>query len=929
LAVLLLLTVPLLAAPPSTDPSTLECGPEYLATIAAIEKEQLAQGVDRKLTTKIENAWRLYQSGDDVHQGVAVQDLDTALQLLDSQATQQISPEVKERIRQPISALRNCFLGVPPINLATLTVRTFFADELTGDEPGAAAGAGVLIRVDGAELGVTGADGTVTLQVPTGPIAVEARLYPSHLGQAEVDLLAGTSATIDLILEDGKELAEDTRLVLTEAPNGVLDRAFTSFRLRFLDGDAPVPLTRVWEIELLHPDGDNPVTLNALFALQADGSVGAIDVQALRNLLFTRVGALEIRIVGEDERGRTHANVVRFYLSRFRVVGHLLPPPSAPGLATGGIFITAAILNTDLVFHAVSDAAGNFEFPLLPQGNLEFSAQTVQDGRYYYGQGVAVLNRDLSLSVNMLHTDDLINGVPGYSETTLLAATFAESTASSSSRELLDAVARAKGGEPLLLTAEALSTASLLVVAAAQNFQVFNTATLDVPKGTKEVTLTYTVQTDEYPYYVLSQSVYNDVWNLAVRGGSGGQQIFNVTRQINSQLAASPVWQGDGTTGEIKETLNVEALAAQADITLTVYASSMNVGDSILPTRVQGSLGAAPAVRINSITPDTVNPTTGDSKYYSIPRSGRTNNYARRFTLKITKPPAATIEKLTVTLLGPGALMTVLDEGIGDNVVRVDDETLRVRVTMHSNPSSVSSQPPPTHDIKYRFKLTVKEDGTESSDQKDSSTRHALWRMPDGFGRYSPTTGAREAGGDDWASRGAYNWMATNRALLTRINDVSGEHARNIGHNTHQYGTDIDMFHFYTFPNGAGTGTANYLRLIEQVRLAVRTNSPDPAVRQQAQEARTRLIAWVNATRDGVDDLAALNTVSRVIYADGDATTGLAQGWARSLIDNGRTTVGGTALDLGLAAWTNAKFRSNDVHNNHVHVTLNRAALGN
>jgi hypothetical protein len=137
------------------------------------------------------------------------------------------------------------------------------------------------------------------------------------------------------------------------------------------------------------------------------------------------------------------------------------------------------------------------------------------------------------------------------------------------------------------------------------------------------------------------------------------------------------------------------------------------------------------------------------------------------------------------------------------------------------------------------------------------------------------------------------------------------------------------MFHFYTFPGGSGSGTLNYNKLIEHVRLAVQTNSPDPVVRQRAVEAKGRLTDWVTTTRSGIAALAALPTVQRVIYADGGATTGLAQGWARSLIDSGSTTVGGQALNLGLAAWTNAKLSSNNVHNNHVHVTLNRATLPN
>ncbi|HET9212846.1 MAG TPA: hypothetical protein VFR03_20740, partial [Thermoanaerobaculia bacterium] len=442
-------------------------------------------------------------------------------------------------------------------------------------------------------------------------------------------------------------------------------------------------------------------------------------------------------------------------------------------------------------------------------------------------------------------------------------------------------------------------------------------------KGTKEATLKYRIQTDEYPYYVLSQSIYNDTWSLNVRGGASGQQLFDISRQINSQLSVPPVWQGDGTTGEIQEVLNVEALAANADVTLTLFASAMNVGDSILPTRVSASLSAETGLSIKSITPDTVTPTTGDSSFYSIPRPGSTNTYSRWFTLKITKPMNSTVTKMTSKLLGPGELMTIVDGPPGASFQVVDDQTLKVRVTMHDQASTVESTPPPAHNTKYRFKLAVDDNGTELTDEKDSGGRHALWRMPDGFGRYS----TRDTGGDDWCSRGTYNWMDTNRSLLKEINDISGEHARNLGHATHQYGTDIDMFHFYRF-QGATSGGNNYTRLQADTALSIRINDPDATVRQQAAAARARVSSWVTETRSGIDALAALNTVSSVLYAQGSAGSGLPAGWAQSLLTTGATTVGGAALDLGLGTWSNAKYRPRSDHNDHVHITLNRAALG-
>lgn len=198
-------------------------------------------------------------------------------------------------------------------------------------------------------------------------------------------------------------------------------------------------------------------------------------------------------------------------------------------------------------------------------------------------------------------------------------------------------------------------------------------------------------------------------------------------------------------------------------------------------------------------------------------------------------------------------------------------------------------------------------------------------------GRY----GSRDDGHDDWGARGTYNWLKQNAGLIREVDDISGEHGRNIGHTTHQFGTDIDTYHFYRFA-GATSGTDNYNRLRNAVLTAFGTlqadgtSNPNPPA--AASQAVANLIDFVNETRRGLDNLAALNTVSRIYYAIGSAGSGLANGWARSLIETGKVTktVNGVArtLDLGVGNWNNAKVAYNSVHNNHVHITLDRPAIG-
>jgi hypothetical protein len=172
----------------------------------------------------------------------------------------------------------------------------------------------------------------------------------------------------------------------------------------------------------------------------------------------------------------------------------------------------------------------------------------------------------------------------------------------------------------------------------------------------------------------------------------------------------------------------------------------------------------------------------------------------------VTKPkPEATITKVRVDLQdGAGAVLQQLfEEAPGENGENVklenNGQSIKVRVTMKTVSSSVAATPPPTHTIRYRFTVQADVDGqSQWSDPKDSEQMLALWRMPGEFARYGQPP---DKGLDDWASRGTYDWLFRNAGLFgdTSINDVSGEHARNIGHSQHERGVEMDIFHFKRF----------------------------------------------------------------------------------------------------------------------------------
>jgi hypothetical protein len=185
--------------------------------------------------------------------------------------------------------------------------------------------------------------------------------------------------------------------------------------------------------------------------------------------------------------------------------------------------------------------------------------------------------------------------------------------------------------------------------------------------------------------------------------------------------------------------------------------------------------------------------------------------------------------------------------------------------------------------------------------------------MPDGLPRF----GVRDAGGDDWASQFTYTWLSNpaNRALVTRINDISGEHGRNIGHTGHgQQGRDIDLYHVYAFPGvnpaAADAGVANYDALTRDTQRAMLGDA----------SARQRVATWATQTRARFDQLLSNPDVQgQIVHALGSAqpetrddqgqiiTPRLGGGWARELLTNGvYTNTSGQGVDLGIGVWQHA-----------------------
>lgn len=853
---------------------------------------------------------------------------------------------------QRIAATNFVVDGSRLVESTTIDVQGVFGPAYTGrgEMP---VGAGFQVTVNGVVRGRTDESGRLRVLAPAGPVQVGVFKPPSESGDKDVEAPAGSIVPVKVLLDEGKEISEPSRLRMDAARQGLLMRDAPRIVLRFMDArERAVKLARVYHVSV-KGSGGGPALLTSSFSLQQDGSVAAPS-RSFFDEVSGLGGRLHVELAGVDASGGVHTGQVTVHLADHRLRVQLLAPASKPALMLASVRLTARILGTELRFQAQSDATGLVEFPDLPTGTLSLEAEMLSEGLLYRGAGTVLLGRSALVRLTMLGQQDLSADPAGISIESLPAhlavgtsvpAAFdpAPSLAERIRRQGPDQGERIGSGPNARQRPMSNSTSSMAAVqilGAAANVLVRKSAQLTVPRGTRHLTLSYMVESDEYPGWVRAQSIYNDTWSVSVLASNAA--LFAQTRQINSQLHQEPLWRPTryvpGTTGVIKQVLDVAELTAERAAAFTLQAMTTNVIDGTRPTRVHATLEITETLVIERATATKGEiQTNNNGSYYSIPRPGSINDKQRSFTLDITKPKNAQLTSVNVDALDDNLdefISVLRDARPGSDGVRVlkEDETsmqIKVRVTVDDAATGIPAMQPSARDLTYRFSVEARTlAGDDLRDSKLVTRRRALWRMPDGLPRF----GARDEGGDDWISRGAYGWLVNHGHLVRPVNDISGEHGRNLGHQTHAHGTDIDMYHFHAFRPGASGGENH--RLLQQI-LVTAFGHPDRPRGTQEAVAFEHVSSWLRATRQGLANLTALASVERLIYCLGLPVQGLSAGWCASLIQTGvveRTAQGQTGrvlqkLEFG-GGFNDKKMRWQDDHHDHVHITLDPAQIG-
>jgi len=824
----------------------------------------------------------------------------------------------------------------PPVSSVQLQVRVF----IDVDVPAAG---GVAVLVNGNHVGDTSADGTLTVQVPAGANDVRAILPSLALGEASATIAPGASATVDVYLQDA-EVTATAQLQSDEIIDNLLPSDFDHLTLRLIsDSGSPIAIASLDEVEIgpgTVDFEDSSIADTSDFTVSPSNDILVTSLTELKSLANSTHGPVKISatIIGQDFN--TYAADVTFNVGWFRLSGHLEPPKSKPTLSVAGRAILLEVLNTNIEESVVTAADGHFESKLLPPGTVAISTQVLDSGTYYSTNALVVLDADRSVDVDLLSVDDIVNG------------------ASTGAMQGGPPIVAPRGAQVQHRAPSSSSVPCAVTVSGgAEGVEMKQTLHMVVPLGTTMVWLRYTVSTEEYPVYVSPTNQFDDVWEIRVLGPNG-QPLLSppIHWQVNSQLSDGPVWQADGSTGDQLVAVDVEALTRTSSALLSVIVSSTNIGDGLYPTTVCASLTAdAPVTIVSALQDQAAHPVSGGcdrpgntqppeagSAFYSVPEQGSANVFPRYLVVTV-EPDDTTVTAIQVDLYdhdgGDILLSKVIEEPIGGLSKKVDSKRILVPVTFSPNGSlsNVAASPPPTGHIFYRVTLTTS--GPVQPKPKDSPVFRPLWRWPGdrlGIPRYS----CRELGGDDWCSKGAYAWIEANVTLLsaTSVNDISGEHGRNIGHREHKEGTDLDVYHFTRLTKPGASAAANYGLLASEALKALSGGSKDT------------LVVFFTTLREKLAQLASDPKVNHVFSGRGAKSGALPDGWMEQLTRCGqvRDTLqlneralhqdckqGNVLIDLALGSWDlppdpagQPKVTFNHTHDNHIHIKLDHQKIG-
>lgn len=325
-----------------------QCSAEYSEAKVASEVELGGQDPFR-VTVTINSAWTAFYTGNALN--FADARLAEAIDLIRTPQITGVSPTSKALVEGAVSDFRSCIKDETPNGLAQLTVNVYMIDENAAGDRGAPAGANVRIFVDNVPLARTDATGRAVLSVPGGTSTVRAIVPSSAVAEAEVTVAAGGIASVDLILDDGKEVVSHA----TAAVSAFVDDTFPSnandFTISLSNMGVVQPVVELSHLYFEDASGSFIFQLmkdDGRVSITSAGTLSVKNPQALYTSLVQQHHGKKITMVvgGVDASGFTLEARRDFYLQDQYVAVQLTAPPSMPQLPLGNVLTESRPLTT-------------------------------------------------------------------------------------------------------------------------------------------------------------------------------------------------------------------------------------------------------------------------------------------------------------------------------------------------------------------------------------------------------------------------------------------------------------------------------------------------------------------------------------------------------------------------------------------------------
>lgn len=556
-----------------------------------------------------------------------------------------------------------------------------------------------------------------------------------------------------------------------------------------------------------------------------------------------------------------------------RVAGKLVAPGGTPVTTLAGKKILLRGYNNRLRLVASIDGNGQFSFDNVIPDTYQLTLNDLENPNVVSASAI-ILAGTTTANVSItyaLSKTGMKNTAAADPTSSFVASTLTQDGKGPPTREVSSE--RAKVG--IKAATAASSAQNFTATAAAQNTTITTPIFYEVPKGTQNVGIKITVSTEEYPIYTTQQSEFNDTWSYSVTGLQG--KVLSASGSVN---------QSHFTQGAITRTdcIDVSGQTKDGPIKLGGALSATNIGDSALATvttveLTTACLGlkitAAKFLSPNQASHPVLHPIKLQGNlsgpYLSTRLSGTNATYSVPLEIEFS-PADAKITEVNISVSANGTNPQFSSENLLGQVHVISKG--KIRFAGVSLPTFAGARTTGKVVVTVRIKGSSNETEAISDPQEggqvsfESDTAFTpLYLANDETGLGGRRYGARDAGGDSWATLQTISWL---QSRAYRFDDISAMHVAQtssgrsvLGHSGHSDGQQIDLRYAdgqggYTDAlGGQGEGAAIH-QMFNAARQEVASNTAN-------KPQLARLQAWIAANRALLDAEASAAS-TRVIY---------------------------------------------------------------